>query len=58
MILLHDGGHKAFGADRSDTVKAVDSLIARYQGERYEFVTIPEMQDVALSPRTRPPRRP
>jgi peptidoglycan/xylan/chitin deacetylase (PgdA/CDA1 family) len=44
VILLHDGGHKALGADRSGTVRAVDALITRYKAEGYEFVTIPEMQ--------------
>jgi peptidoglycan/xylan/chitin deacetylase (PgdA/CDA1 family) len=43
VILLHDGGHKAFGTDRSYTVKAVETLIPRYKSEGYEFVTIPEM---------------
>ena len=43
VILLHDGGHKAFGTDRSHTVKAVEALIPRYKAEGYEFVTIPEM---------------
>lgn len=43
VILLHDGGHKAFGTDRSHTVKAVEALIPRYKSESYEFVTIPEM---------------
>ncbi|MBS1851738.1 MAG: polysaccharide deacetylase family protein [Acidobacteria bacterium] len=43
VLLLHDGGHVAFGADRSQTVLATDRLIARYQAEGYEFVTIPEM---------------
>ena len=43
VVLLHDGGHKAFGADRSKTVQAVDRLITRYQAEGREFVTIPEM---------------
>ena len=43
VVLLHDGGHKAFGADRANTVKAVDALITRYQREGYTFVTIPEM---------------
>lgn len=43
VVLLHDGGHKAFGADRANTVKAVDALITRYQPEGYTFVTIPEM---------------
>jgi peptidoglycan/xylan/chitin deacetylase (PgdA/CDA1 family) len=43
VILLHDGSHKAFGADRSQVVTATDRLIARYRSEGYEFVTVPEM---------------
>jgi peptidoglycan/xylan/chitin deacetylase (PgdA/CDA1 family) len=43
VILLHDGGHRQMGADRSQTVIATDHLIARYKLEGYEFVTIPEM---------------
>jgi peptidoglycan-N-acetylglucosamine deacetylase len=40
VILLHDGGHKQMGADRSQTVLATDHLISRYKAEGYEFVTI------------------
>jgi peptidoglycan/xylan/chitin deacetylase (PgdA/CDA1 family) len=43
VILLHDGGHRAMGADRAPTVVATDRLIASCQAEGYEFVTIPEM---------------
>jgi peptidoglycan-N-acetylglucosamine deacetylase len=43
VILLHDGSHKAMGADRSQTVIATDHLIDRYKSEGYTFVTIPEM---------------
>lgn len=43
VILLHDGGHRQMGADRSQTVLATDHLIARYKSEAYEFVTIPRM---------------
>jgi peptidoglycan-N-acetylglucosamine deacetylase len=43
IILLHDGGHASFGADRSATVAAVESLLTRHQAEGYSFVTIPEM---------------
>jgi peptidoglycan/xylan/chitin deacetylase (PgdA/CDA1 family) len=43
VILLHDGDHEAFGADRSQTVIATDRMIARYKAEGYEFVTVPEM---------------
>ncbi|MFI5102246.1 MAG: polysaccharide deacetylase family protein [Terriglobales bacterium] len=43
VILLHDGGHRAMGADRAQTAIATDRLIARYKAEGYEFVAIPEM---------------
>jgi peptidoglycan-N-acetylglucosamine deacetylase len=43
VILLHDGGHRQMGSDRSQTVIATDHLITRYKLEGYEFVTIPEM---------------
>jgi peptidoglycan/xylan/chitin deacetylase (PgdA/CDA1 family) len=43
VILLHDGGHKNFGADRSLTVEATAKFIHRYQSEGHKFVTIPEM---------------
>ena len=43
VILLHDGGHKQMGADRSHTVSATDGLIASYKAKGYEFNTIPQM---------------
>jgi peptidoglycan/xylan/chitin deacetylase (PgdA/CDA1 family) len=43
VILLHDGAHKQFGADRSHTVVASDKIISKYRPEGYEFVTIPDM---------------
>jgi peptidoglycan/xylan/chitin deacetylase (PgdA/CDA1 family) len=43
VVLLHDGGHAAFGADRSKTVEAVDRLITRYKSEGYDFVSVPRM---------------
>jgi peptidoglycan/xylan/chitin deacetylase (PgdA/CDA1 family) len=46
VILLHDGGHKQMGADRSQTVSATDNLIRRYKSEGYEFVTIPQMMNL------------
>ena len=45
VILLHDGGHKQMGADRSQTVLATDHLIAKYKSEAYEFATIPQMME-------------
>jgi peptidoglycan-N-acetylglucosamine deacetylase len=56
VILLHDGGHKQIGADRSQTVFATDHLIARYKSEGCEFVTIPKMMSTlapALNARVR-----
>ncbi len=43
VILLHDGGHKQMGADRSQTVLATDHLLTRYKSEGYEFVTVSQM---------------
>ncbi len=42
IILLHDGGHVEFGADRSHTVEATRGLLERYSGEGKKFVSIPE----------------
>lgn len=52
VILLHDGGHKAMGADRSQTVLATDHLIARYKSEGYEFITIPRMMPEQTRPQS------
>ena len=43
IILLHDGGHKQMGANRSQTVLATDRLITRYKSEGSRFVTVSEM---------------
>jgi peptidoglycan/xylan/chitin deacetylase (PgdA/CDA1 family) len=43
VILLHDGGHKQMGADRSQTILATDRLITRYKAAGYEFVTVPQI---------------
>jgi peptidoglycan-N-acetylglucosamine deacetylase len=40
IILLHDGGHKAMGADRAHTVAATDGMISRYKSEGYSFVSL------------------
>jgi peptidoglycan/xylan/chitin deacetylase (PgdA/CDA1 family) len=44
VILLHDGGHRAMGTDRAQTVIATDNLLSRYKDQDYEFVTVGEMQ--------------
>ena len=38
IVLLHDGGHLAFGTDRSFTVEATDKLLQRYAAKK--FVTV------------------
>lgn len=43
VVLLHDGWHLGFGADRSKTVQAVDHLVARYKTEGYEFASVIDM---------------
>jgi len=40
IILLHDGGHVAIGADRRHTVTATDRVVARYKSEGYSFVSL------------------
>jgi peptidoglycan-N-acetylglucosamine deacetylase len=47
VVLMHDGGHLAMGADRARTVIATDQLIARYKQEGYRFVTVSEMMNPA-----------
>ncbi|HXY77643.1 MAG TPA: polysaccharide deacetylase family protein [Candidatus Acidoferrales bacterium] len=43
VIVLHDGGHKAMGADRAQTVIATANLILRSKDQGREFVTLDEM---------------
>jgi len=43
VILLHDGGHRAMGADRGQTVLATANLIRRYKDQGFQFVTVTEM---------------
>jgi peptidoglycan-N-acetylglucosamine deacetylase len=52
VILMHDGGHRAPGADRSQTVLATARLIEKYKDEGREFVTIPQMMSsLPVAPR-------
>jgi peptidoglycan/xylan/chitin deacetylase (PgdA/CDA1 family) len=53
VILLHDGGHKAFGADRSHTVKATENLIREYRARGFEFASVAEMMGNEASSATR-----
>ncbi|HWZ41942.1 MAG TPA: polysaccharide deacetylase family protein [Candidatus Saccharimonadales bacterium] len=44
IILLHDGGHLEFGADRSHTVEATRRLLEKYSAEGKRFVAIPDLE--------------
>ena len=50
VILLHDGGHRALGADRAQTVIATENLIRRYRDQGCQFVTVEEMRAVSHQP--------
>jgi len=50
VILLHDGGHSAMGADRAQTVIATENLIGRYKDQGYEFVTVEEIGRISRQP--------
>ncbi|HWR14230.1 MAG TPA: polysaccharide deacetylase family protein [Terriglobales bacterium] len=52
VILLHDGGHLAFGTNRSHTVRATEKLLEKFRSEGYVFKTIPEMMAPASRPQT------
>ena len=43
VILLHDGAHPRFGADRSRSVQATERLLTQCLSAGYEFVSVPEM---------------
>ena len=49
VILLHDGGHRAFGTDRSKTVAAVEQVIVRFKSEGRGFATIPEIMNPEIA---------
>lgn len=42
IVLLHDGGHLAFGADRSHTVEATRRLLEMYPNKRFVSVSMLE----------------
>ena len=43
IVLLHDGGHLGFGADRSFTVEATRMLLEKYSAAGKKFVSISEL---------------
>jgi peptidoglycan/xylan/chitin deacetylase (PgdA/CDA1 family) len=43
IVLLHDGGHLGFGADRGFTVEATQQLLDKYAASGKRFVSIPDL---------------
>jgi peptidoglycan-N-acetylglucosamine deacetylase len=39
-LLLHDGGHHAMGTLRTDTIAAVQGLLAAHAGTATQFITM------------------
>jgi peptidoglycan-N-acetylglucosamine deacetylase len=44
IVLLHDGGHLAFGADRSHTVEATRVVLEKYSAEGRKFVSVANLE--------------
>src|SRR5215831_19308336 len=52
IVLLHDGGHLGFGADRSHTVAATRVLLEKYSAEGKKFVSVQELTGATFVMRT------
>ena len=48
IVLLHDGGHLAFGTDRTFTVEATRQLLERYSAKY--FVSVPGLSRATKVP--------
>jgi peptidoglycan/xylan/chitin deacetylase (PgdA/CDA1 family) len=46
IVLLHDGGHRGFGADRSYTVEATGMLLKKYSAAGQKFVSVRELKRI------------
>lgn len=51
IVLLHDGGHTKFGADRHFTVEATRVLLDRYSAVGKEFVSVAELTQATTTPK-------
>ncbi len=49
IVLLHDGSHLGFGADRKRTVAATRILLERYGGEGKRFVSVQDLKRTTLA---------
>jgi len=43
VILLHDGGYREMGANRSHSIEASELILRKYTDKRYSFATISQM---------------
>lgn len=48
VILLHDGGHRGMGADRSQTVMATERVLERFK-DKYDFVSVTQIMRSEIS---------
>ena len=46
IVLLHDGSHLSFGADRGHTVEAARILLERYTARGKKFVPVQELEKI------------
>jgi peptidoglycan/xylan/chitin deacetylase (PgdA/CDA1 family) len=44
IVLLHDGSHLAFGADRKYTVEATRTILEKYSAEGKKFVSVDQLK--------------
>ena len=54
VVLLHDGSHLAFGADRSHTITATQKLLETYVNKRFVSISELRSEDLGPTPRTLP----
>ena len=48
IVLLHDGSHLGFGADRSRTVEATRILLEKYSADGKRFVSVPDLKRLEI----------
>jgi peptidoglycan/xylan/chitin deacetylase (PgdA/CDA1 family) len=56
IVLLHDGDHRALGADRVHVVAALEHWLPRWRDAGAEFVTMESSSETETSDTLRPPR--
>lgn len=49
VILMHDGGYRRMGADRSHSVEATELIIRKHTDEGYRFATVSQMMTASAA---------